>query len=76
MPDSAANPPEHRRQPRDVQESGCRIGESRFEQDVVRLVAAQDIVDQVGRDGDRVLPAIELVSSCNNLGYISDDFGC
>ena len=53
--DSALDAGEHIAQPADVEQAGRGIGPRRLQQDVVGLVAAQHVVDEVGRDGD--LPA-------------------
>ena len=55
MDDSAPDAREHVAEPADVEQAGGRIGARRAQQDVVGLVLAQHVVDQVGRD--RHLPA-------------------
>ena len=52
MPDSSLDAAQKIAEPRDVEKPCGRIRPRRLEQDVVRVVAAQHVVDEVGRDGD------------------------
>ena len=51
---------QHVAKPPDVEQAGRRVRARRLQQDVVGLVAAQHVVDQVGRDGH--LPAALLLA--------------
>ena len=71
MPDSSADSLQEMAEAADIDEAGCRIGEGRLEQDVVGLVLAQHVVDQVG--GDRHLPPGLLLAGMAALDQAGDD---
>ena len=71
MPDSALDAAKEITEPRDVQEPCGRIGPRCLEQDVVRVVAAQHVVDEVGGDGD--LAAGLLAARVAPLDQAGDD---
>jgi hypothetical protein len=71
MPDSPADPFQEKVQAADIDEAGCRIGESSLEQDVVGLVLAEHIIDEVG--GDRHLAPGLLLTRMAALDQARDD---
>ena len=71
MDDSAPDAREHVGQTANVEQTRCRIGPRRAEQDVVGLVPAQHVIDEVGRDGD--LPAGLLLARETALDQPGDD---
>ncbi|GAG27170.1 unnamed protein product [marine sediment metagenome] len=71
MPDSTVNAVEKIAQACDVQQPCGSIGPGRFKQDVVRLVPAQDVIDEVCRH--RHLPACFLAAWVPALNETGDN---
>ena len=71
MHDSPLHAEEHFAEPLDVEQAGRGVGARRLQQDVVGLVAAQHVVDEVGRDGD--LPPGLLLARMLPLDQPGDD---
>src|SRR6476619_543931 len=55
MPDSSADPLQKAAQASDVDQAGCGVGEGSLEENMVGLMLAEHVVDQIGRNGH--LPA-------------------
>src|SRR5262249_14257436 len=73
MDDSPLDSPQHIAEPGDVEEPGGGVRPGRLQEDVVGLVATEDVVDEVGRDGD--LAAALLTAGMTLLDQAGDQRG-
>ena len=86
MDDSPLDAREHFAEPADVEQAGRGVGARGPQQHVVRLVAAQHVIDQVGRDRDlraaifslpgkrrSISPA--MIAQVRKVRFINADFG-
>jgi hypothetical protein len=71
MPDSSANALQEKVEPSDIDEASCRIGERSAEKNVVGLVLAEHVVDEVGGNG-HLTPRL-LLSRMAALDQARDD---
>ena len=71
MPDSSPDPLQKAAQASDIDESGCSVGKGSLEENVVRLVLAEHVVDEIGRN--RHLPARLFLSRMAALDQPRDD---
>ncbi len=55
MPDSSADPLQKAAQASDIDQAGCGIGECCLQENMVGLVLAEHVIDEIGGDGH--LPA-------------------
>src|SRR6185295_19906818 len=71
MPDSSADPLQKAAQASDIDQASCGIGEGSLEENVIGLVLAQHVVDEIGGDGH--LPAGLLLPRMAALDQPRDD---
>src|SRR6478752_2900988 len=71
MPDSSADPLQKAAQASDVDQAGCGVGEGSLEENMVGLMLAEHVVDQIGGDGH--LPAGLLLPRMAALDQPRDD---
>ena len=76
MPDSSLHAAQKIAEPRDVEKPCGRIRPRRLDEDVVRVVAAQHVIDEVRRHGDlasRLLaPAVAALHQARNQRHLAE----